>query len=335
MKILVTGANGFIGSFLVREGMKRGYEMWAAVRKESDCTLLEGCDAKILVLDYSSNTALCNAFRNHSKRHGVFNAIVHAAGVTKCSNVEDFESINYALTKRMIEALIATNTMPKQFVFISTLGTYGPIHEKSPYRPICEEDRQMAQTLYGKSKLKAEEYIKSVENLNYTIFQPTAVYGPGDKDLLLMAKTIRWRVNMISGWRREYISFVYVADLVNAILLALEHNVYRRCYIISDGNEYNGRDFGAITAQEYGYKWLLNLYCPLPLVWLVCNIAHLISRAFGSAFTLNRDKYHIVAQRNWRCNITALQQELGYTPKYSLKQGIKETMDWYKLHHWI
>ena len=187
MKILVTGANGFIGSFIIEEGLRRGYDMWAAVRRGSNCSYIDEKKAHFLQIDYSSEKSIINTL----SEIGAFDVIIHTAGVTKSHNKKGFEEGNYAITERLVCALRHADMLPKQFIYMSTLGTYGAVHEKEPFETIKENDIQVPETNYGKSKLKTEILLKSIPGLNYVIFRPTGVYGPRDKDYYLMAKSIK------------------------------------------------------------------------------------------------------------------------------------------------
>lgn len=335
MNILVTGANGFIGSFVIEEGVRRGYNMWAAVRRGSNCGYIDEKRVHLLHIDYSSEKSILNTLYEHKNNSGAFDVIIHTAGVTKSSNSKGFDDGNYHITERLINALCHADMLPKQFIYMSTLGTYGAVHEKEPFETIKESDIQIPETNYGKSKLKTEILLKSIPGLNYVIFRPTGVYGPRDKDYFLMAKSIKYRFNFISGIKRQSITFIYVKDLVKAIYSAIDKEVQKRCYFVSDGNQYSSTEFGNLIAAEFGYKWIINLKCPLPLVWIICHTLGGVAALFCKTFTLNRDKYHIVAQRNWLCDITALQQELDFTPDYPLQRGVKETVEWYKSNGWL
>jgi nucleoside-diphosphate-sugar epimerase len=64
-------------------------------------------------------------------------------------------------------------------------------------------------------------------------------------------------------------------------------------------------------------------------------VAERMARLAGKSSTLNGDKYKIMKQRNWRCDITPAERELGYKPEYNLERGVKETIDWYKKEGWL
>ena len=100
-KILITGASGFIGSFIVEEALKRGFETWAAVRKSSSKAFLQDEHIHFIELNLSSEEALKEQLQDHA-----FDYVVHAAGVTKCLNKQDFRRINTEGTKNLVDAIL-------------------------------------------------------------------------------------------------------------------------------------------------------------------------------------------------------------------------------------
>ena len=121
-KILITGASGFIGSYIVEEGLNRGMEVWAAMRKTSSKSFLADERIHFIQLDLSDQSKLEEQLREHQ-----FDYVVHAAGVTKCLNVEDFHRVNTVGTQNLVRALLATQQSLRRFVYISSLSIYGAI----------------------------------------------------------------------------------------------------------------------------------------------------------------------------------------------------------------
>ena len=132
--------------------------------------------------------------------------------------------------------------VPKQFIYISTLSVFGPVHEKD-YAPIKETDICAPNTAYGLSKLKAELYIQSIPGFPYVFYRPTGVYGPREMDYFLMAKSIRNHMDFSVGFKRQDLTFVYVKDIDQAIILGIEKQISRRAYFLSDGKVYKSSAF--------------------------------------------------------------------------------------------
>ena len=190
-KILVTGAGGFIGGFIVEEALRRGYETWAGVRASTNKEYLKDENIKFIDLKFNDKEQLKKQLSEQKEKFGAWNYIVHNLGVTKCKNPEDFDLINYGFVKNFTEALIETETVPEQFIMMSSLGAWG-IGDETGFTPIRQSDVPHPNTRYGKSKLKAEQHLYSLSNFPYVIMRPTGVYGPREKDYYLMMKTIKF-----------------------------------------------------------------------------------------------------------------------------------------------
>ena len=331
MKILITGASGFIGSFIVEEALKQGFETWAAVRKSSSKEYLQDERIHFIELNLSSKAQLIEQLRPHQ-----FDYVVHAAGVTKCLNKADFRRINTEGTKNLVDALLDLQMPLKRFVFLSSLSVFGAIKEQLPYDEIREDDTPKPNTEYGRSKLEAERYINSLgSRLPYIILRPTGVYGPREKDYFMMAKSIKQHIDFAVGYQRQDITFVYVTDVVQAVFLALEKGETGRKYFLSDGQVYQSTTFSDLIHEELGRPWWLRITAPVWVLRVVTFFGEYIGHMTGKVTALNNDKYNILRQRNWRCDIEPTRHELGFEPKVQLKEGVKTTIQWYKDHKWL
>lgn len=331
MKILVTGASGFIGSFIVAEALRQGMETWAAVRPTSSKKYLQDERIHFINLNLSSKEELISELSGHS-----FDYVVHAAGATKCLHAEDFFRINTEGTKNLVGAILALRMPIKRFIFISSLSIFGAIKEEQPYQEISEHDIPKPNTAYGKSKLQAEQYLESIgTNLPYIILRPTGVYGPREKDYFLMAKSIKQHVDFAVGFKRQDITFIYVEDVVQAVFLALDHGMNGRKYFLSDGEVYQSETFSDLLHEELGGKWLIRIKAPIWILKLVTFCGEQVGRLTGKMSALNNDKYYILKQRNWRCDIEPAVDELGFHPHVKLEEGVKLAIKWYKENGWI
>ena len=331
MKILITGASGFIGSFIVEEALKRGFETWAAVRKSSSKAFLQDERIHFIELNLSSKEQLVEQLKEHQ-----FDYVVHAAGVTKCLNKADFHRINTEGTKNLVEALLEVKMPLKRFVFVSSLSVFGAIKEKLPYDEIREDDTPQPNTEYGRSKLATEQYLDTLGScLPYIILRPTGVYGPREKDYFMMAKSIKQHIDFAVGFQRQDITFVYVTDVVQAIFLALEKGKTGRKYFLSDGEVYQSTTFSDLIHEELGRPWWLRITAPTWVLRIITFFGEYVGRMTGKVTALNKDKYNILKQRNWRCDITPARRELGFEPKVKLEEGVKRTIKWYQDNKWL
>ena len=328
--ILITGATGFIGSFIVEEALRRGMEVWAAVRKSSNCRYLQDARIHQIELHLDDKEQLkrqLSALR--------LDYVVHAAGVTKSLHKEDFARTNTEGTRHLAEALVELKMPLRRFVFLSSLSIFGPVHEQQPYQEITASDSPQPNTAYGRSKLAAEQLLASIPNLPYIILRPTGVYGPRERDYMMMVESIRQHVDFAVGFRPQVITFVYVADVVHAVFLALDHGRVGGSYFLTDGGEYSSRTFSDLVWEELGRPWLLRLKAPVWLLRIITCCGEYAGRLTGKVTALNNDKFHILKQRNWRCDIRPAREELGYEPQVSLAEGVKRTVAWWKQenHH--
>ena len=332
--VLITGASGFIGSFIVEEALKRRFGVWAGIRSTSSKKYLKNRKIHFLELDFAHPNELRAQLSGHKGTYNKFDYIVHCAGLTKCSDKKEFDLVNYLQTKYFVDTLRELNMVPKQFIYISTLSVFGPVHEKD-YAPIKETDICAPNTAYGLSKLKAELYIQSIPGFPYVFYRPTGVYGPREMDYFLMAKSIRNHMDFSVGFKRQDLTFVYVKDIVQAIFLGIEKQISRRAYFLSDGKVYKSSAFSDLIRKELGNPYVIRLRCPLIVLKVVSLLAEFVATRSGKSSTLNSDKYKIMKQRNWQCDITPVMKELGYVPEYDLEKGVKETIAWYKNEGWL
>ena len=337
-KILITGASGFIGSFIVEEAIKRGFDVWAAMRKSSSRQFLSDNCIHFIELNLASEEDLRQQLAGHS-----FDYVVHAAGVTKCLDKQDFFRINTEGTQHLVRALLELDMPLKRFVYISSLSIMGAIREEQPYQEIRESDEARPNTAYGESKLKAEQWLDSVyeelkakqKDLPYVILRPTGVYGPRERDYFMMAKSIKAHTDFAVGFKQQDITFVYVTDVVQAVFLALEKGKTGRRYFLSDGEVYQSSTFSNLIRQELGNPWWIRITAPIWLLRIITFFGEHIGHLTGKVTALNNDKFHIMRQRNWRCDIEPARRELGYEPQVKLEEGVRRSIKWYKDNKWL
>jgi nucleoside-diphosphate-sugar epimerase len=313
MNILITGASGFIGSFLVEEAIGRNINVWAGVRHSSSREYLQDSRISFIDLNYSDKEKLKRQISGHVSQYGKWDYIIHNAGITKSLDIPDFEKVNYLFTRRLIETLQETGAIPAKFILMSSLSAY-PNPESA----------------YGKSKLKAERFLESQTDFPYIILRPTGVYGPRDKDYLLMLKAIDAGWDVTAGIQPQKLTFIYVKDLVKAVFLALESRFSNKTYFVADGNVYTDSAYTQIVKTALGKKFTVKIRIPLFILKIVSLLAEGIARLTKKPSTLNRDKYKIMKQRDWTCDILPLQQDLGFRADYDLERGIAECVEWYR-----
>lgn len=324
-RLLVVGAGGFIGGFICAEGLRRGMKVTAGVRETTSRRYLSDPSLEFLILDYDDTAMMEKAVGDAEP----WDYIIYNLGATKAATFPEFNLVNFEYLRRFVEILKTTGRVPRRFLFMSSLSALGPADEKG-YTPLDSSTIPNPNTRYGLSKIKAEQYLEYQSGIPYIIFRPTGVYGPHEKDYLMMVKSIDAHFDFGVGYRRQMLTFIYVDDLVNAMYDALAAGVENRKYIISEDRAYTQGEFRKIVADELGKKWVIPLRLPLWTAWIASFVAEKIGHFRARPSTLNRDKFKIMKQRNWNADISDARRDFGFTPRFSLRDGIRETVKAYR-----
>ncbi len=327
-KILITGASGFIGSFIVEKALELGFETYAAIRNSSSKQYLTDSRIRFVNINLADKASLKLQLSEHK-----FDYIVHAAGLTKAQQKSDFDKVNFKATQNLVEALIESDSLPEKFIFVSSMAAHGPGNDNDTI-PVKCSDKAHPDTLYGISKLNAEKYINSLKDFPVITLRPTGVYGPREKDYFVFFKTINDGIEPYIGLKEQYLTFIYVRDFVDVVFKAISSPIIGKTYFVADGKGYTAKEFADITKQILNKK-TFKLYVPLAIVKLIAILLETVNGFFGKVPTLNRDKYNVLKARNWLCDISDLEKDFDFKAKYYLEDGVKEATDWYKKEKWL
>lgn len=328
-KILITGATGFIGNFLVNEALRRGYDVYVAVRATSKTEHFSKKRVRIIEIDFSNAVSLHHLIYSLPR----FDFIIHNAGILKSLDKDKYFEINYRNTKRFVTALIQQNKEPEKFIYISSIAAFGP-GDKNSINPLLLTSIPNPVTSYGKSKLAAEKYIIEESQIPYIIIRPTAVYGPGEKDLFESIKLINKGIDFQVGTGNQRLTFVYVKDLARIVFDAIGSPLINRAYFITDGNLYNSKDLGRYAACRLK-KRIMHIAVPIKLAKAIATMNELISKFSKKAPILNVEKVNELSACNWNCDIGTLNSDFNFKAEYNLRRGLNETIDWYKKEGWL
>ncbi len=324
-RVLIVGAGGFIGGFIAGESLSRGFDTTCGVRSSTSRRFLADPRLHFMELEYDSVDALADALAAVPP----FDYIVYNLGATKCANFADFNRINYLYLQNFLKALQQSERVPGRFLYISSLSALGPGDEKG-YAKLSPLMIPNPNTRYGVSKIKAETQLDVSSWLPWIIFRPTGVYGPHEQDYLMMIKSIDRGWDFSVGFKRQLLTFIYVEDLAAAIFDALERAPIHKKYIISEPRAYTQREFRLIVKKLLGKKVVIPVCVPLWMLYAVSTVAERYAALKMQASTLNRDKYNIMAQRNWDCDISQSVADWGFNPVHTLEQGLKKTIAAYR-----
>ncbi|MCC8176735.1 MAG: NAD(P)-dependent oxidoreductase [Bacteroidales bacterium] len=328
-KILIVGAGGFIGGHIAKQALERGYETWVGVRESTSMRYLDDPRLKVLKFDYDDPSQVEKTLLEAMPATERWDHIIYNLGATKCVNFLDFNRINYIYLRTFTDALQRARRVPGRFLYMSSLSAMGPIHETDG-QPITGREVPLPNTRYGVSKIKAETHLETIPGFPYIIFRPTGVYGPHEKDYLMMVESIDKGWDFGVGYKPQQLTFIYVDDLVRAMFLALEGAPLRKKYIISEPRSYTQAEFRKIVAEELGRKWVIPVKLPMWMAWIASAVAEKEGVFRGKASTLNRDKYRIMRQRNWQCDTSSAKADFGFEAQIDLREGIRRTVAAYR-----
>lgn len=332
-RVLIVGAGGFAGGFIVEEALRRGLEVWAGVRASTSRKYLTDGRIHFVEFDFDNPSSLAATMQEALPEGEAWDWIVYNLGATKCLRFSDFNRINYEYLRSFTAALKSTGKMPEKLLYISSLSAVGPVAEKQ-LRAISERDIPQPNTRYGASKLKAEMHLQ-MEGIPFIIFRATGLYGPRDHDYFLMFESIAKGWDFSVGYRRQMLTFLYITDLASAIFDALEKAPAGETYNVAHPAAYSQKDFRKISMKEMGKRVVVPVRVPLWGLKAVSAVAEKIGAAKGKPSTLNRDKYNIMKQRNWMVEVEKARRDFGFTPKVDLAEGIAKSVEWYRNEGWL
>jgi len=328
-KILITGASGFVGSFLVREAIKRGLETYAGIRASSSKDLLPTEGVRYCIIDFDDPKSLESILLEHQ-----FDYIIHNAGVTRTHKNSIYMKVNVDYSVLLAELAIKTIPTLKKYVYTSSIESHGSADPT--LNGVLDENTVPApRTTYGLSKLRAEEALKKIPNLPLLIMRPTAVFGPGEKDFFLVFEMIKkYRFTPISGSKNIKYTFIYVKDLARVMLEATLSEYVNKSYFISDGRIYKITQFTdgiskALNVKTFGFT------IPFPILSLIVTGTGILDKITGSKSLLNDEQLAKMKARNWDCDIAPLVQDFSFQPQYNIDQATKETALWYLEKGWL
>lgn len=326
MKVFITGATGFIGSFLVEALLKKGYQVKCLVRSSSNLKWIS--DLKI-------ECHFGNLNNPESLSKGLFDAdyIYHLAGVTKSLRDKDYIEANIKGTKNLIQAILAMNKKLKRLVHVSSQAVTGPsptitpIDENFPPHPI---------NIYGRTKLEAENYVKQFFNkIPITIVRPPAVFGPRDTDILRFFNTIKYGIIPKTGGRDKYLSLIYVKDLIDGIIMAGESKKTRgETYFLSSERPISWEELAKLALKVLNKKGF-HINIPMSLIKTATFIAECIGKLIGSNPALNWERYEQMKPDFWICSAQKALNDFGFKAKTSIEDSVKETLEWYVKQGWL
>ena len=327
MKVLLTGANGFVGSHILDSLRARGVATTILLRRISDTRFIQShlTHVEAQFGSISDPTSLRNAMS------GVTH-VIHCAGLTKALRVAEFYDVNQGGTRHVVEAVNQRRDQIQRLVHISSLAAAGP---SSPAQPAREIDPPQPVSEYGRTKLAGEREVTEKCQASFVVLRPPSVYGPRDGEFLRLFKAVQSHLLPRFSGGRQALSFVFVKDLAEAAVTALTHPaaVGKTFFVAAPEIATAGQLADEIAAQMG--SWTVPLPLPTAVLWPICALQEVVSRLTGKANVLSRQKYAELRAAAWVCDPSRLQKELGFACGTNLKQGIAATSAWYREQGWL
>lgn len=327
--LLITGATGFVGSHLTERAVEPGRKVYVMLRKTSDTRYMEKLPVERLYCSLTDENQLEETFADLARRQVRFDAVIHCAALTKAKNLETLLRVNAEGTKSLLDCLKKYQAQLSNFILVSSLAASGP-GKLGTIVPIAQEKPI---TDYGRSKLAAENLtLKS--DIPHTIFRPTAVYGPREKDIFTLFPIVKRGLLPLIGGHKQDLTFIYVKDLVEVLLKAAATEGKNKTYFVTDGKAYEKAALGKFiqkSLDKNAFKFTL----PLPFVKGLAFFSQTFFAIKGELAPLNSEKYLELKAESWVCQVSDTFSDFDFKPQYDLEKGVKETTDWYLKEGWL
>jgi dihydroflavonol-4-reductase len=323
LRCAVTGGNGFVGSHLIDRLLANGHPVTALLRKTADRRWLEGKPVRIVEGDVEDGAALEEAFASAD-------LVFHLAGLTSATSREAFLRVNAGGARRAAEAALRATPRMRRFVLVSSMAAIGPgageapLDETTPEAPING---------YGESKLEAERAVRSLAPaLPLAIVRPGAIYGPRDRDMLILLKLAAAGFRVKVGLARRTLNFGYVEDVVEGIVLAATRpEALGETFLIGAAENHSLLEAGRLMVQATrGRGSGATLWLPVSVAYAAGALNGAFARLSRGRPTLNIDRIRLLTARNWSMNIGKARRLLGYEPRFGLVDGAAKTWTWHR-----
>lgn len=323
MKILLTGATGFVGSHTARLLRENGHDVLALVRKSSKHRDLQNIGVKLVFGDLSDSDAPLPHIPQ-------VDSVLHVAGIIKARNAREFHAVNAAGTARLIDALAGQKDL-KRFVLVSSIAARGPnasMSDTTGKGPVSQ---------YGHSKLAGEEIARArIPAQNLVILRPPIVYGPGDTETLTLFKMFKAGFFTMVGSQESRMSFVFVGDLARILMhAAATCSRHPGPYYPEDGSGgYAWQDVLDVAAELFGKK-IRTLRLPIWTAGVVATASEFGGKALGKMPMLTREKFKEIREPLWACPDKECHKVFRLNDPVTIKRGFSLAKEWYERQGWL
>jgi nucleoside-diphosphate-sugar epimerase len=303
MRVEVTGTTGFIGRHLVAALHARGTEVRAIHRSH--------------LFDAPALTESCRGA----------DVVVHLAGVVSAIHARDY-AFNVESTRAIATA---ARTAGARLIHISSLAAAGPAPASAPRD---EDDPARPLTPYGRSKLDGERAVRDVNGLRWTILRPAAVYGQGDRAMLPLFRFARRGVMPLAGNVRAAYTLVHVSDVIRAIEAAIGADAGGETMFVGHPTPVTARALLEGVRDAVARRAAI-VRIPSALTRVMAVAGDLVGAIRGRPLPLNRWRYAEMSAEGFVCRVDRLRDRLGIVAQVDLREGLRQTADWYRRGGWL
>jgi len=323
LRILITGATGFMGSNLAKKLTEEGHEVTALVRKQSNANFLNKIGVKIIYCDLNDYRSLKNKLKQ-------VDVVYHLAALKRGSFYSKKEYFN--VNVKSVENLM--NDCPEnlqRFVYCSSAGVHGNNFEKSEL-PVNESYPYKAYSVYEQTQVLAEKTVERVSkkrNMPCTIIRPGFTYGPGNISMIKMFGLIkRHHFFIFAGKGNNLIHPTYIDDFINALILIIKNKkAVNEKFLIAGKEITTSNQLVSCIAKSLNVD-LRKVNFSTSLLKFGGSAADFLGRNLGTDFPITKIVDFLVKSRTYDCS--KAEKMLGYKAKVGIKRGVNKTVDWYE-----
>lgn len=341
MRVLVTGATGFIGKQLVKTLTQQGDEVLCLVRDESQVGPLKALGARLVMGDVTLPETLSAAVKDAD-------IVYHLAGRTKAHRFEDYLPVNETGVLNVLTAC-AERTTPPVVLIVSSLSAAGARPDETLR---TESEPPNPVSFYGRSKRAGEIVAEAwAGRLPITIVRPPIVFGPGDNVTRGLFRSIR-RMNrhFVLGLGRR-VSVIYVENLASVLINAAQRGERlpapsqngngqsavpgQGYYFVAENEHPTYVEFGRLVGQAVGRPNVKIVRVPYSFMWISAACGEAVGRLSRRSPYLGFDRAREITAGHWICSPEKVRVQFGFVPDTPLDVRFRQTAEWYAEEGWF
>jgi nucleoside-diphosphate-sugar epimerase len=316
--VSITGATGFLGWHIALSFLESGWHVRGIVRPGSAKAVPDGVDRVEAAL---TAPALARALAGCE-------AVVHSAGLTRSAAESSFATVNVEGTRAVADAAGCAGA---RLLLISSQAAAGA---GTPEHPAREDDTARPLTAYGRSKLAAEEAVRSTARTAWTILRPCAVYGPRDRQFLTLLRLAVRGIFLLVAEPGTAFTLIYADDLARAVRMATEDSrAEGQCFFVGSVPPHTADEVLRSVAGACGRP-----YRPIRVPRLALRTLALAGAAawrLGHVPPIDPSRLVELSAPGFVCAVDRARDVIGFTASTPLGEGLERTVRWYRAEGWL